>query len=57
MNGTNRYGKSWNRDEIEACVNAFIGKVDDGSVAAVQTLTWAMRAWGVGSGSKGSYND
>ena len=55
--GQNRYGNSWNRDDIEACVNAFIGKLDDGSVAAVQTLPWTMRPWGVGSGSKGSYND
>ncbi|MGM9639741.1 MAG: N-acetylmuramoyl-L-alanine amidase [Faecousia sp.] len=55
--GTNRYENDWNRDNIDACVNAFIGKLDDGSLAVVQTLPWTMRPWGVGSGSNGSYND
>ena len=55
--GYNRNGNSWNNPGIEACVNAFIGKVDDGSVAVYQTLPWEYRPWGVGSGSKGSYND
>lgn len=55
--GQNRYGNSWNRENISACVNAFVGKLDDGSIAVVQTLPWTMRPWGVGSGDKGSYND
>lgn len=55
--GTNRYANDWNRDNISACVNAFIGRLADDSVAVVQTLPWAMRPWGVGSGSKGSYNN
>ena len=55
--GTNRYANDWNRDNISACVNAFIGRLADDSVAVVQTLPWTMRPWGVGSGSKGSYNN
>lgn len=55
--GRNRYSNDWNRDNISACVNAFIGRLADDSVAVVQTLPWAMRPWGIGSGSKGSYND
>ncbi len=55
--GVNRNGNSWNNPGIEACVNAFIGKVDDGRIAVYQTLPWEYRPWGVGGGSKGSYND
>lgn len=55
--GYNRNGNSWNNPGIEACVNAFIGKTDDGSVAVYQTLPWEYRPWGVGGGAKGSYND
>ena len=55
--GYNRNGNSWNNPGIEACVNAFIGKVDDGRIAVYQTLPWEYRPWGVGGGSKGSYND
>lgn len=55
--GENKYGNSWNNPGLDACVNAFIGKVADGSVAVYQTLPWDYRPWGVGSGSKGSYND
>lgn len=61
--GVNRYGNHWNQYYADgtagrfACVNAFIGKLADGSVATVQTLPWDMLPWGVGSGSAGSYND
>lgn len=55
--GENKYGNSWNNSGLDVCVNAFIGKVTDGSVAVYQTLPWDYRPWGVGSGSKGSYND
>ena len=37
-------------------MNAWIGKLADGSVAAVQTMPWDFRPWGCGSGSKGSCN-
>lgn len=55
--GTNKYGNSWNKSGLDVCVNAFIGKVADGTVAVYQTLPWEYRPWGVGSGSRGSYND
>lgn len=61
--GKNQYGNHWNRagdnygNGLYACVNAFIGKLADGTIATVQTLPWKMRPWGVGSGRNGSYND
>lgn len=61
--GKNKYGNHWNRagdsygNGLYACVNAFIGRLDDGSIATVQTLPWKMRPWGVGSGKNGTYND
>lgn len=54
--GVNKYGNHWNKASATKCVHAFIGKVDDGSVAVYQTLPWDYRCWGVGSGKKGSYN-
>lgn len=54
--GKNQYNNDWNRSGLSVCVNAFIGKLADGSIATVQTLPWKMRPWGCGSGSKGSYN-
>lgn len=55
--GTNSYGNDWNRSGLSVCVHAFIGYLADGTLAVVQTLPWKMRCWGVGGGSKGSYND
>lgn len=55
--GKNSNGNSWNRSSVGACVNAFVGKLADGSLAVAQTLPWNMRAWGVGSGKLGSYNN
>lgn len=56
--GTNRNQNDWNRSDITACVHAFIGKLDDGSVAAVQTLPWNHRGWHAGDGTSGrSAND
>ena len=55
--GTNTYKNDWNHVVRQAGVNAFIGKLADGSVAAVQTLPWNYRPWGCGSGAKGTCND
>lgn len=55
--GQNKHNNHWNQPGHKKCVHAFIGKVADGSVAIYQTLPWDYRGWGVGSGSKGSYND
>lgn len=55
--GDNKYNNDWNHIVYQAGVNAFIGKLADGTVATVQTLPWNYRPWGCGSGSKGSCND
>ncbi len=55
--GTRNYSKKLQRVLYEPCVHGFIGKLADGSVAAVQTLPWNHRGWHCGSGSKGSAND
>ncbi len=55
--GENRNGNHWNRPGLDVCVHGFIGKLADGSVAAVQTLPWDVRGWHAGRGEKGSAND
>lgn len=55
--GKNLYGNDWNHSERQAGLNGWIGKLADGSVAAVQTLPWTFRPWGCGSGAKGSCNN
>ena len=55
--GKNRYQNDWNHVKVYAGVNAWIGKLADGSIAAVQTLPLHYRPWGCGTGSKGSCND
>ena len=54
--GKNAYGNDWNHTAVQAGLNAWIGKLSDGTVAAVQTMPWDYRPWGCGSGSKGSCN-
>lgn len=50
----------WNHYEFEpgtaVGVNAFIGLLDDETVAAVQTLPWNYVPWGCGNGPNGSCN-
>ena len=55
--GTNAYKNDWNHKTVQAGLNAWIGKLADGSVAAVQTMPWEYRPWGCGSESKGSCNN
>ena len=55
--GKNQYGNDWNHIEREAGVNFWIGKLADGTVASIQTAPLNYRAWGCGSGSKGSCNN
>lgn len=55
--GKNDYNNDWNHIDVDAGLNAWIGELADGSVAAVQTMPWDFRPWGCGSGSKGSCND
>lgn len=54
--GKNQYGNHWNQDGISKCVHAFIGINATGTVETYQTLPWDVCCWGVGSGTKGSYN-
>lgn len=54
--GKNKYGNDWNHVYREAGLNCWIGKLADGSVAAVQTMPWNYAPWGCGSGSKGTLN-
>lgn len=59
--GVNKNGNSWNQYQPggrQVCVHGFVGKLADGSVAAVQTLPWDCRGWHAGVGSTGkSAND
>ena len=49
----NRYNNDWNRPGLTKCVHAFIGELEDGTIATCQTLPWNKRGWHVGSGRKG----
>lgn len=54
--GINKNKNDWNHIEYKAGVNAFIGKLADGSVSTVQVMPWNYRPWGCGSGKYGSCN-
>lgn len=51
--GDNPNNNDWNRAGLNVCVHAFIGKLDDGTVATMQTLPWTMRGWHAGTGTSG----
>ena len=55
--GKNTGGNDWNHIELQAGLNAWIGKLANGQVASIQTMPWNYRPWGCGSGSAGSCND
>ncbi len=55
--GKNLYNNDWNHIERSAGLNAWIGKLADGTVTTIQTLPWNYKPWGCGSGSKGSCNN
>ncbi len=52
--GANPNGNHWNRPGLDVCVHGFIGRLADGSVAAVQTLPWDHRGWHSGTGTSGN---
>lgn len=55
--GKNQYNNHWNQHmERQVCVHGFIGKLENGEIAAYQTLPWNMVGWHSGSGSQGSAN-
>ena len=55
--GKNPYGNDWNHIDVEAGVNAWIGKFADGTVGTVQAMPWTYRPWGCASGVNGSCNN
>lgn len=55
--GKNKYGNDWNHITKQAGLNAWVGKLSDGTVASIQTMPWNYSPWGCGKGSKGSCND
>lgn len=55
--GKNTNGNDWNHISIQAGLNAWIGTLADGSVAAVQTMPWDYKPQGCGSGPAGSCNN
>jgi hypothetical protein len=54
--GKNKSGNDWNHQKVQAGLNAWIGKLADGTVAAVQTMPWDYKPWGCGGGKNGSCN-
>ena len=54
--GINLYKNHWNQPNVSKCVHAFIGKDKKGDICTYQTLPLNVCAWGVGQGTKGSYN-
>ena len=55
--GKNQYNNDWNHINRQAGLNAWIGKLANGTVASIQTMPWDFKPWGCGSGSKGSCNN
>lgn len=55
--GKNTNGNDWNHITRQAGLNAWIGKLADGTVTSVQTMPSNYKPWGCGKGSKGSCND
>lgn len=54
--GVNKSRNDWNHIQVNAGVNAWIGKFADGSIGTVQTMPWNYAPWGCGSGKRGSLN-
>lgn len=46
--GKNTNGNDWNHQQVDAGLNAWIGKFDDGTVGTVQSMPWDFRPWGCG---------
>ena len=55
--GKNSYGNDWNHITRQAGLNAWIGKLADGTITSVQTMPWDYKPWGCGAGEKGSCNN
>lgn len=55
--GKNNGGTAWNKNNVDVCVHAFIGKLANGEIATVQTLPWNYKGWHCGKGKRGSANN
>ena len=57
--GVNKYGNDYNHGnkDRQMGMNAWIGKLADGTVSTLQTLPFGWKPWGCGAGSRGSCND
>lgn len=55
--GTNQCGNDLNHIQEDAGVHAWIGKLANGEVTSIQVGDWNKKAWGCGSGKKGSCNN
>ena len=56
--GKNQYNNHWNTpypDGRSVCVHAFIGKLQNDSIATYQTLPWNTRAWHCGGTANGTH--
>ncbi|MBL7576462.1 N-acetylmuramoyl-L-alanine amidase [Peptoniphilus asaccharolyticus DSM 20463] len=56
--GTNKYNNHWNQfrpDGRQVCVHAFIGKLENGSIATYQTLPWKIKGWHCGGKANNSH--
>lgn len=54
--GPNPNGNTHNRPGGNVCASAYIGKLQDGTLAVYQTLPWKYRCWLSGSGPNGNAN-
>ena len=48
--GINGNKNDWNHIEKQAGLNAWVGKLADGTVSCVQTMPWDYKPWGCGGG-------
>lgn len=55
--GVNKNGNDWNHIQRKAGVHAWVGKLANGEVTSIQVGEWDKKAWGCGSGKKGSCNN
>jgi len=56
--GVNQFNNHWNQDKPDGrqvCVHAFIGKMEDETIATYQTLPWNYRGWHAGGSANNTH--
>lgn len=53
--GANKYNNHWNMSGISKCVHAFIGRLENGTIATYQTLPWNHRGWHCGGAGNNTH--